>query len=104
MRFYYMDGERKVYLTLKKGSPEWCNLDCPTIKLEGDPSRWPGWNVLHYLILEDGNDEFYPLVRSFVKKSSEAFYRKFPDMRKDRNGFLENFDNGILKYHRSLVK
>ncbi len=29
MKFYYMNGNKKVYLTLNRAAPEWCNLDCP---------------------------------------------------------------------------
>ena len=95
MKFYYKDCGRKVYLTLKRGAPEWCNADCPPIYIEGDPKRWPGWILLsNCLCLEDGNRELVPLVRNFVKLSGEAFYHKYPNCQTipGRNGFLENFD------------
>ena len=100
MRFYYMDGNKREYLTLGKGSAKWANLDCPAIRIEGDETRWPGWLLLSDgLVFEDGNSDLYGATRNFVKKSGEAFYRKFPEVFKGRNGFLENFDFYYSKYH-----
>ena len=94
MKFYYMDGNTKKYITLKRGAPEWCNADCPPVFVEGDPNRWPGWRLLTGLTLEDGNSDLKEAARRFVALSSEAFYRKYPDCRSvsGRNGFLDNFD------------
>ena len=46
MKFYYLDGDKKKYITLKRGAPEWCNIDCPPIFIEdGGPDRWQGWRL-----------------------------------------------------------
>ena len=93
-----MDGNEKRYLTLKKAAPEWCNLDCPEIKIENpDPKtgKWDGWLVISSsvsgMFLEDGNTDIKEMVHRFVKKSSEAFYKKYPSCFKGQNGFLINF-------------
>jgi hypothetical protein len=96
MKFYYMDGNKKVYLTLKRAAPEWCNLDCPNIFIEDKSAggRWPGWRLLTRLVLEDGNEDLKDKARKFIALSSEAFYKKYPACRSRAgvNGFLENFD------------
>jgi len=96
MKFYYKNGNKKVYITLKRGAPEWCNLDCPAIYIEGDVNRWPGWRLMSdCLYLEDGNEDLKEVVRNFVRISGEAFYSKYPDCQTTPgvNGFLVNFDN-----------
>ncbi len=106
MKFYYEADGKKIYLTLKRGMPEWCNYDCPDIHAEKDESkrRWDGWLVLSYpLVLEDGNEDLFLLVKSFVKKSSEAFYKKYDHLWEGKNGFFENFMSQTAKYHPSLL-
>lgn len=99
-RFYYENGGR-VFLTLHKGSAEWCNMDCPIIYVlsDGKDGRWIGWRLSTGLTLEDGNSEFAELFAEFVRKSSEAFYKKYPQCWRGRNGFVENFhkDNARLE-------
>lgn len=98
MKFYYKNGGKKVYITLKRGAPEWCNLDCPAVYVEGDPTRWPGWMLLsNGLYLEDGNSDLASRARRFVELSGEAFYKKYPRCRSipGVNGFLENFDRRV---------
>ena len=96
MKFYYMDGNRKKYITLKRAAPEWCNADCPTIFIEG-PEYWHGWRLMTGLTLEDGNAKLLETARHFVRISGEEFYRKYPDCRTvpGRNGFLDNFEKGL---------
>lgn len=98
MKFYYLDGGRKKYLTLKRGSAAWANADCPNIFIEGDSSRWPGWRLMTGTTLEDGNNDLREVARTFVKLSGEAFYKKFPKCAPDvpgANGFLANFERGL---------
>lgn len=105
MKFYYMLGDKKVYRSLKRGDAEWCNYDCPAIYVEGDSSRFEGWLLMsNCLVLEDGNDDLYNLARSFVEKSSKAFYAKYPETKRaNGNGFLKNFDYNIIKYHSKII-
>lgn len=107
MKFYYFDDTgAKKYLTLKKAAPEWCNLDCPAIYIEDDPTRWNGWILLsNGLVLEDGNSDLYALVKKFVERSSEAFYRRYPTLRSQpgKNGFMRNFINNVMQYQPELI-
>ena len=97
MKFYYIDGNRKVYLTLRRGSFRWANLDCPNIYIEGDPTRPGLWRLMTGLWLEDGNSDLKDMARNFVKLSGEAFYKEFPSLNTGRtgNGFLQNFDSHL---------
>ena len=108
MKFYYLDGTKAKYLTLKRGASEWANQDCPAIYIKGDPTRWPGWILMNQgLILEDGNADLFPLVREFVRKSGEAFHRKYPDSCHEgqgHNGFLNTFDAETRRYHPKLME
>jgi hypothetical protein len=100
MKFYYEENG-KVYLDLNEASPEWCNMDCPIIYVEsnGKDGRWPGWRLSTGLTIEDGNSDLVQLFTSFVKKSSEAFYAKYPDCWKGRNGFWLNFVKDNREHH-----
>lgn len=98
IKFYY-ENNGKVYLTLTRAAPEWCNLDCPTIYIESDGTdgRWPGWMLSNGLTLEDGNSDVAGLFKEFVRKSSEAFYAKYRNCYRGTNGFWNNFEQANPK-------
>ena len=92
----YESGTREI--TLRRAAPEWCNADCPSIWASDPDTPWrcnadgcPG--------MEHLPDDVAVLYTRFVKASSEAFYRKYPDIRNQaqRNGFWENFKTQTAK-------
>jgi hypothetical protein len=96
MKFFYTEGNdyrrQRHYISLRRGAPEWCNLDCPVIYVDGDPERFAGWRLSTGLTLEDGNSDLAEQFLRFVLLSSKAFYQKYPQcfQPKRGNGFWKN--------------
>lgn len=78
MKFYFIDTlGRKHELTLKKGSAEWVNYDCPDIFTEDHRQVFHmggmnGW----YNFIDD--DNILKQFRKFIIASDKAFCRKYP--------------------------
>jgi len=98
MTYYYDDGDGHHEITLKRGSPEWANHDCPDIYEVGS-----GWMLSNGLIIETGMEEEMPLICEFMRKSFIAYYKKYnpekvPADDPRVNGFLGNFITSNLRF------
>ena len=106
VKFYYMNGKKKIWITMNRAAPEWCNLDCPDIYsfAPKEISAWNGWRI------NDGNVmETLPywMAKRFVRfflLSSIAYYRKYGEdcscnNENQTNGFWRNFRDQAKKHN-----
>jgi len=105
--FYYEDGAGYHELTMTRPAVEWCNSDCPEIRMTSN-DEYNNWLVNSGgTYIESCPEWVQKRFISFFLASSRAFYRKYPQCKNDpRNGFWANFlhDNtGYLDLIKATV-
>jgi hypothetical protein len=93
MKYYFEDYKGKHYITLKKGSAEWINSDCPDILMEDGSYivHTGGLNGWYALPMQD--IQLLRLFRNFVLKSDKSFCKKYPDL-----GYVFKGDEGVVRF------
>lgn len=106
IKFTYDDFRGTHVITMQRAAPEWCNSDCPTLySISGDPALDNLRINSDGLLIESIPDELARLFARFVRRSSEAFYRKmrakYPNSTwvNRENGFWSNFVRMNTRYY-----
>lgn len=106
IKFTYDDYRGSHVITMLRAAPEWCNSDCPTLYSISDNPALDGLRInSDGLLIESLPDELARLFARFVRKSSEAFYRKMQADHPrsawvhEENGFWHNFVHINTKYY-----
>ena len=94
--FYYVSWQGKTYLTLKRGSADWVNSDCPAIYWK-DGSRIVR-NTLYGWVWELWASEVITIndFKKFAEKSDKTFTKKYGKEDNSIN-LAEDFEKSMNK-------